>query len=82
MSQYFIMVATDEAGAPSKAGFRPDSGYLPTILFFDAQGRPMPDVRTSDERHVYAYSDEGAVLQSMYKAATAVRGVAEARARL
>jgi len=74
MSRYFVMVATDEAGAPSRAGFRPDSGYLPTILFFDAQGRPMPDVQTGDRRHIYSYSDEYDVLKSMHKAATALRG--------
>ena len=61
------MVNTEDDEEPQGSEFSPDGGYIPRILFLDAQGSVLEDVINTggSPQHKYFYPDPAAILTSM-----------------
>eukprot|EP01114_Cavostelium_apophysatum_P021232 TRINITY_DN7349_c0_g1_i1.p1 TRINITY_DN7349_c0_g1~~TRINITY_DN7349_c0_g1_i1.p1 ORF type:complete len:160 (+),score=34.58 TRINITY_DN7349_c0_g1_i1:88-567(+) len=76
LSSKFVMVNLEDDEEPDdSAGFAPDGGYIPRILFADSNGKVRDDIYNptrSDGKYKYFYSTSEEVVDGMNRAAQAL----------
>eukprot|EP00047_Mylnosiga_fluctuans_P002660 m.225405 g.225405 ORF g.225405 m.225405 type:complete len:154 (+) comp11259_c0_seq1:41-502(+) len=72
LSADFVMINLQDDEEPSDPSFAPDGGYIPRILFGDADGTVNADIFNAggNPRYKYYYSDAESIAKAMKTAAT------------
>jgi protein-disulfide reductase (glutathione) len=73
-SKQFVMVNLEDNEEPADEKYRPDGGYIPRILFFDAEHEteiPETHYVGGNPKYKYFYSSHGAVATAMDRALAA-----------
>ncbi|VDN01572.1 unnamed protein product [Thelazia callipaeda] len=68
LSEYFIMVNTEDDEEPYEEEYRPDGKYIPRLLFLDKNGDLLPEFKNKKaeyKNYAYYYSSPADVLNSM-----------------
>ncbi|VDK68025.1 unnamed protein product [Anisakis simplex] len=68
LSQYFVMVNTEDDEEPYEEEYRPDGKYIPRLLFLDKNGDLLPEFvnkKAEYKSYAYYYSSPADVLNSM-----------------
>ncbi|EDQ88428.1 uncharacterized protein MONBRDRAFT_37391 [Monosiga brevicollis MX1] len=70
LSEKFVMVNLEDNEEPDDAAFRPDGGYIPRIIFTDAQGEVVDSIYNSagSPKYKYYYTDGQSVAAGMKSA--------------
>lgn len=57
-AENFVLVHLADDAEPSGSEWRPDGGYIPRLLFADANGNPLPEIKQNNrQKHQYFYHD-------------------------
>merc|ERR1719209_833989 len=51
LSNQFVMINVEDDEEPKTSEYKPDGGYIPRILFLDANGNVMNEVTNESQRH-------------------------------
>lgn len=68
LSEYFIMVNTEDDEEPFEEEYRPDGKYIPRLLFLDKNGDLITDIKNKKaeyKNYAYYYSSPADILNSM-----------------
>uniref|UniRef100_A0A1I8A7L0 Thioredoxin domain-containing protein n=1 Tax=Steinernema glaseri TaxID=37863 RepID=A0A1I8A7L0_9BILA len=68
LSEYFVMVNTEDDDEPFEEEYRPDGKYIPRLLFLDMNGDLLPEFKNKKaeyKNYSYYYSSPADVLNSM-----------------
>uniref|UniRef100_A0A915PMW9 Thioredoxin domain-containing protein n=1 Tax=Setaria digitata TaxID=48799 RepID=A0A915PMW9_9BILA len=68
LSEYFVMVNTEDDDEPYEEEYRPDGKYIPRVLFLDKNGDLLPQFKNKKaeyKNYAYYYSSPADVLNSM-----------------
>uniref|UniRef100_F1LCK7 Thioredoxin domain-containing protein 12 n=1 Tax=Ascaris suum TaxID=6253 RepID=F1LCK7_ASCSU len=68
LSEYFVMVNTEDDEEPYEEEYRPDGKYIPRLLFLDKNGDLLPEFvnkKAEYKNYAYYYSSPADVLNSM-----------------
>ncbi|TMS33413.1 hypothetical protein L596_001157 [Steinernema carpocapsae] len=68
LSEYFVMVNTEDDDEPFEEEYRPDGKYIPRLLFLDQNGDLLPEFKNKKaeyKNYSYYYSSPADVLNSM-----------------
>lgn len=68
LSEYFVMVNTEDDDEPYEEEYRPDGKYIPRLLFLEKNGDLLPDIKNKKaeyKTYAYYYSSVADVLISM-----------------
>ncbi len=66
-SEHFVMVNVVDDEEPKGEQYSPDGGYIPRVLFLDADGNVLSDVVNvgGNDKYKYYYSDGDSIARSM-----------------
>ncbi|TRY74661.1 hypothetical protein TCAL_00714 [Tigriopus californicus] len=73
LSQNFVMINSHDEADFTDDKFSPDGGYIPRILFFDAQGQLMADIVQRTDKYMYFHSQPDTIVQAMKTALSRVQ---------
>lgn len=68
LSEYFIMVNTEDDEEPYEEEYKPDGKYIPRVLFLDKNGDLLPQFKNKKaeyKNYAYYYSSPADILNSM-----------------
>ncbi|CAB3405507.1 unnamed protein product [Caenorhabditis bovis] len=68
LSEYFVMVNTEDDDEPYEEEYRPDGKYIPRLLFLDKNGDLLPEFKNKKaeyKNYAYYYSSPADILNSM-----------------
>ncbi|VDM48343.1 unnamed protein product [Toxocara canis] len=68
LSEYFVMVNTEDDDEPYEEEYRPDGKYIPRLLFLDKNGDLLPEFvnkKAEYKNYAYYYSSPADILNSM-----------------
>ena len=68
LSEYFVMVNTEDDEEPFEEEYRPDGKYIPRLLFLDKNGDLISDIKNKKaeyKNYAYYYSSPADILNSM-----------------
>jgi protein-disulfide reductase (glutathione) len=68
LSEYFVMVNTEDDEEPFEEEYRPDGKYIPRLLFLDKNGDLISEIKNKKaeyKNYAYYYSSPADILNSM-----------------
>ena len=74
----FTLVSVGDDFAETDAKFAPDGGYIPRILFFSADGTPLPGATSGNPQYKHFFSSPDQIVEAMAQAKAAAAAAAAA----
>ena len=72
----FTLVSVGDEFDEADAKFAPDGGYFPRVLFFTADGAPLPGVTSGNAQYKHFYSSPDQIVAAMAQAKVAAAAAA------
>lgn len=73
LSENLVMINSHDEADFTDDKFSPDGGYIPRVLFFDAQGQLMEDIVQRTDKYKYFHSQPDTIVKAMKTALSRVQ---------